>query len=70
MLRSTAEGEVDALIRFLCCGYFFNPSVTTCHLPYITPQHPAMLRGTAGEEFYVSPIEKTGIPRNAAGHGR
>ena len=22
-------------MRFLCCGYLFNPSVTSCHLPYI-----------------------------------
>uniref|UniRef100_UPI003FEF1DE5 hypothetical protein n=2 Tax=Barnesiella intestinihominis TaxID=487174 RepID=UPI003FEF1DE5 len=44
--------------------------VTTCHLPYITPQHPAMLRGTAGEEFYISSIGKTEIPRNVTGHGR
>lgn len=34
MLRDTAGREGDALIHFLCCG-LFNPSVTSCHLPYI-----------------------------------
>ena len=29
---------------------FSNPSVTMCHLPYTALPHPAMLRGTAGEE--------------------
>ncbi len=34
MLRGTAGGEGDTLIRFLCCGYFLTPP--SCgHLPYI-----------------------------------
>ena len=35
--------SVDTLMCFLCCGYLFNSSVTSCYLPYIlrcknTPQ--------------------------------
>ena len=34
MLRGTAGGEGDTLIRVLCCGYFLTPP--SCgHLPYI-----------------------------------
>ena len=29
------RGSVDTLMCFLCCGYFFNPSVTSCRLLYI-----------------------------------
>ena len=27
--------SVDTLMCFLCCGYLFNSSVTSCYLPYI-----------------------------------
>ena len=34
MLRGTAGGEGDTLIRVLCCGYFLTPP-SGGHLPYI-----------------------------------
>ena len=36
---------------------FSNPSVTACHLPYISlRKHPVMLRGTAREEGGCNPL--------------
>ena len=51
MLRGTAGGEGDTLIRFLCCGYFLTPP--SCgHLPYIcVAKHPVILRDTAGRRL-------------------
>ena len=47
-------GEGDALIRSLCCGYFFQPLrlVDTSSI-FCVVKHPVRLRDTAGEECEI-----------------
>ena len=81
MLRETAGGEGDTLIRFLCCGYFLPPP--SCgHLPYIlrckTPRNTTGHSREEGEilSSYLFPytanrrsLYRFATP-NATGHGR
>ena len=75
--------NVNTLMRFLCCGYLFNPSVTTCHLPYIllckTQRRRLILSDILCLSFFpavyrsitgccVSHVEK--VVRSITGHGR
>ncbi len=60
--------NVNTLMRFLCCGYLFNPSVTTCHLPYI------LLCKTQRRRVILSYISclffSPAVSRSITGHGR
>ena len=60
--------SVDILMRFLCCGYLFNPSVTSCHLPYI------LLCKTQRRRVILSYISclffSPAVSRSITGHGR
>ena len=62
MLRGTAGGEGDTLIRFLCCGYFLTPP--SCgHLPYIcVAKHPVILRDTAGRRLIPYDVSCLSFP--------
>ena len=50
MLWETAGGEGDALICFLCCGYFLTlPSLRATSPIFCVAKHPVILRDAARE---------------------
>ena len=57
-LRDTAGGEGDALIRSLCCGYFWTPpSLRTP--PYMAnATHPVALRGKSSQSKRINPYSQ------------